>query len=446
MGGDGRIRFIDLFAGLGGFHVGLEKLGHRCVLAAELDPDLRGRYHRNHGRDGLVIHDDVRTLGTEQGVPIPDHELLCGGFPCQPFSKAGEQKGLECEKDGDLFAEILRIIDLKRPRFLMLENVSNLLRHNNEKTFKRMREQLEDRGYDIEYRVLSPDRHGIPQVRQRLFIVGSLGSLSDFRWPEPLAEEPDIRSVLDDGDDARGLPTHYLDVLNIWQEFIERFTAAGGVLPSFPIWSMEFGATYPIDGLPAGWDGRRGLCRYAGSHGQPLRELPPWCRRDGLPSHAKRGTFPRWKQDFLKQNRALYQTHRGWLDRWIEKIKPFPSSLQKLEWNCKGESTDLRSHVLQFRASGIRVKRSRAAPALIAMTSTQVPIVHHPDRWRYMTPTECARLQGLGGLHDLPSATRAFRALGNAVNADLVSMIAEQLLPEGSSDDRVRQRALFATA
>ena len=421
------LHFVDLFAGLGGFHVGLARLGHRCVLAAECDSGLRDCYTTNFG---MTPHNDVRTLGVDGGRFIPVHDLLCGGFPCQPFSKAGEQKGLSCRKDGDLFGHILRILDLRHPEYLLLENVANLEKHHGGVTFMNMVKDLRARGYDVDHRVLSPFDYGDPQVRKRLFIVAARSGLSHFQWPATEKKKPHIGDVLQPSPDAREVSAHYNNCLGVWQEFISRLHAEEGRLPSFPIWSMEFGADYPIDRPALSWRTPVGLRKFRGSHGLPLGEKPASERLASLPSHALRSVgFPAWKQDFIRSNRALYERNRDWIEPWKQKILPFPSSLQKLEWNCKNELPDLKEHVLQFRASGIRVKRSCAAPTLIAMTSTQVPIVYDRtrSRFRYMTPRECSGLQGLGDLKQLPPETRAYRALGNAVNANLVRKIAENL-------------------
>ncbi|EOZ5729256.1 DNA cytosine methyltransferase, partial [Enterobacter hormaechei] len=126
-------------------------------------------------------------------------------------------------------------------------------------------------------------------------------------------------------------------------------------------------------------------------------------------------------------NRQFYNDNKAWIDQWLPDILRFPSSLQKLEWNVHGEERNIWKYVLQFRASGVRVKRRTTAPSLIAMTDTQVPIIAWQKR--YMTPRECAKLQSLDELLKLPeSPTQAFQALGNAVNTKVVEWVASALL------------------
>lgn len=422
-------RFVDLFAGLGGFHLALQRVGGKCVFAAEWKEHLRLLYQKNFG---LMPEGDITLVDPGS---LPDHDVLTAGFPCQPFSKAGEQLGFECTEQGSLFFNVAEILRIKRPPFFILENVPNLLKHDEGRTWQEIQRILTvDLRYDIRAEKFSPHNFGIPQIRERVYIVGSLKSLEDFEWPKTSSAETNIESVLDDNPaDAKRLSARAIQCLTIWEEFLMA-CPPDVELPSFPLWSMEWGATYPFEettpyALRKKF-GYAGLQGFKGSHGKRIGYLKTLEERwDSLPSHAKTAQvkFPKWKVDFVRQNREFYDKNREWIDPWLPKILEFPSSFQKLEWNVKGGKRDIWSYVIQFRASGVRVKRRTTAPSLIAMTDTQVPIIAWQKR--YMTPTECARLQSLDELKSLPSSpTRAFHALGNAVNSNVVQMVAEALL------------------
>ncbi|WP_338766673.1 DNA (cytosine-5-)-methyltransferase [Massilia sp. METH4] len=424
----GKFRFIDLFAGLGGFHVALSRLGGVCVLASEWKTHLSELYHYNHG---LKPFGDVSKIDVNS---IPTHDVLAAGFPCQPFSKAGEQLGFSCTKQGALFFDVVKILSIKKPKYFILENVPNLLHHNEGKTWREIQEQLNGLGYNILAEKLSPHHFGIPQTRERVYIVGSTQSLESFRWPEACHGPTSIESVLDKFPlDAKPLSSQVIECIDVWDEFI-KLLPKNCELPSFPLWSMEWGASYPFENETPHARvlslGEKGLLGFCGSHGRALGRLRGLeARWNALPSHARTEQlqFPEWKKNYIRQNRQFYSKHKEVIDGWKAKILKFPSSLQKLEWNAKGGEKNIWSYVLQFRASGLRVKKRNKAPGLVAMTDTQVPIIGWERR--YMTPKECARLQSLDVLSKLPdSPIKAFEALGNAVNAQVVELIASSLI------------------
>lgn len=437
------MRFIDLFAGLGGFHTALESEGHECVYASEIDDELSNLYSENFG---LQPDGDIREIDVKD---IPDHDILCAGLPCQPFSKAGAQKGFDCPKWGNLYQFVIDVLNAHEPDFFILENVPNLKKHNEGETWRELIKEfrMSGSGYKVSSRKLSPHNFGVPQRRKRIFVVGSKTGLSHFSWPNPPEDiQPDLESVLeDDPTPDRDMPDHYVECMKAWQEFLEVYPD-DDILPSFPVWAMEFGATYEYENTTPFIQAQEGIYRLRdnGQTGSFGRELSgdAWEElKVGLPSHATREQeeFPRWKVRYIQQNRQLgrrlQRLDEEWFEDWINRIKKFPPSLQKFEWNCKGEKRSIWEHVIQFRASGVRVKRATTAPSLVAMTTTQIPIVGWDKR--YMTRQECARLQSLGDLTHLPeSDTDTFSALGNAVNTTVVRCLAANLLDESTSKDQ----------
>ena len=423
------MQFADLFAGLGGFHLALEQLGHRCVFASELNSELRGIYTENFG---LTPSGDIRKVPV---ATIPAHEILCAGFPCQPFSKAGEQDGFDCPSWGNLFDRVVAILKHHKPEYVLLENVPNLLKHDNGKTWKEVLRLLNEVGYESDSKILSPHQFGVPQIRERVYIVARRGGLREFAWPER-ESHPNLHvdSVLEKNPPAAKLLTkQVVDCLKMWQRFIRRFPKQKD-LPTFPIWAMEFGADYPYEDFsPASMEASE-LRKFRGAYGKSLAKVPDGELPAALPPYARadKKVVPDWKIDFIRKNRELYQKNKKWIDEWKDELLAFPPSLQKLEWNCKGGERDIWKYVIQFRASGVRVKKPTTAPSLIAMTVTQVPVI----AWerRYMTPRECAKLQSMESLKVLPDAsTAAYKALGNAINVHVMRLVARALVGNGSN-------------
>lgn len=163
------MKYIDLFAGIGGFRHGINQAhpDWECVYSNEWDKYANQCYRQHFGE---CDNRDIRTVPTSD---IPDHDLLCGGFPCQAFSVAGKRGGFN-DTRGTLFYEIARILADKRPRYLLLENVKGLLSHDSGKTFQTILGVLTDLGYDIQWQVLNSKDFGVPQNRERVFIIGHL--------------------------------------------------------------------------------------------------------------------------------------------------------------------------------------------------------------------------------------------------------------------------------
>lgn len=456
--------FIDLFAGLGGFHLALQQLGCKCVFASELKEDLRKLYQLNFPElDEKYLKGDITMVDVND---IPSHDILCGGFPCQPFSQAGKRLGFQDEGRGDLFFKICEIIQHHRPRYIFLENVSNLKGHDNGDTWRVIKRELEKLGYYVpEPEILSPHQFGIPQHRRRIYIVGLRKDLLDskelkpFEFPNEKKEKNcDITTIIDSSDtDIQPLALKTLQQLKVWQKFLTELKKRNRAIPRFPIWAMEFDADYEYEDIAPFKQTKKQLKGHKGKLGWEingpskedcLRQLPIYAQTDTADK------FPEWKIRYIRQNREFWTENSDWLCTWIEHIKDWDNSHQKLEWNCRGNNDgDLKHKIIQFRASGIRVKLPTFSPAL-NLVGTQVPIlpwielpkdcipVYSDEELeqygltqddirfgRYLSTKEAAALQGMGKLKfGHLSRTRIYEALGNAVNVDIVTIIAKKLL------------------
>lgn len=180
-------KFIDLFAGIGGFHIALHNLGAECVFASEWDEAARKTYEENLRKVSPKLFETGNFAGDITKVDkasIPDFDILCGGFPCQPFSQAGHKLGFD-DTRGTLFFDIAEIIKVKQPKAFFLENVRGLFKHDNGKTFEVIQRTLtEELGYSLHYSIVKASEHGLPQHRPRLFMVGFKDPTTPFLFPE----------------------------------------------------------------------------------------------------------------------------------------------------------------------------------------------------------------------------------------------------------------------
>ena len=399
------LRFVDLFAGIGGFHLALSSLGAKCVFSCEIDEDCQDVYEANFGKRPAG---DIRPLTEGSRVKVPAHDILCAGFPCQPFSKSGFQRGMN-ETRGTLFFNILRILEARRPRYAILENVRNLAGPRQRRTWETIIEQLRRLGYRVssEPAVFSPhllprEMGGRPQVRERVFIlcehVGEDAAAADM--PPLVANKPvegwdprrwRIEEWLQSNEEISALRSYRLRPqerrwIDAWNDFIRVIDE--DPLPGFPIWVDAFRQTEEF-----------------------------------------RGPLPAWKRVWMEKNLDLYSRHRRSIDLWIERhdVLSFPPSRRKLEWQARGWVRNLWKLVLHLRPSGIRVKGPTYLPALVAITQTSII----GARRRKLTPREGARLQGFPDDFQLHSDTAtAYRQLGNAVNVGAVAHVARALINE----------------
>ncbi len=402
------LRFVDLFAGIGGFHqaLGPTGLGMECVFSSEIDQDAADVYEWNHGHRPAG---DIKPLTEGDVVAVPDHDLLTAGFPCQPFSKSGFQRGFG-ETRGTLFFNICRILEVRRPQYVVLENVRNLAGPRQRETWSSIVRSLRDLGYRVSGtpavfspHLLPPGMKGAPQVRERVFVLGeyvgraaALGAepapllrpLPVSGW-NPQSWSLETHLPLEDlGPEARvkyALRPDEIRWIAVWNELIAELDEER--LPTFPIWADAFRSEFHI---PA--------------------------------------ATPLWKRKFLMKNHALYIRNKGTIDGWLERhdgLASFPASRRKLEWQAQDGDRDLWRHVMHLRPSGIRVKQSTYVPALVAITQTSIV---GPQR-RRLTPREAARLQGLPDSFRLhPQDSVAYRQLGNAVNVGVVQHAVRTLL------------------
>jgi len=437
--------FIDLFAGIGGFHWALQKLDYECLLAVEKDKAARKVYQENFPECAQRMEGDIRIITRKKpadentirtaseirahlkdkfGIERGGVGMICGGFPCQPFSKSGCQEGDKDVTRGTLFHDILQLTEALEPEYLILENVRNLAGPKHERTLKTIIKSISDLGYitDKTPIILSPHelikKYGSPQVRERVFILAHREDVKDACHPATVRDEVErlkkrrkrdwkARSILDDGKSKTrqyNIGKQEAAWLEAWERFLK--ITKEEKLPGFPIWTEVFHQNPP---------------RLAGA--------------------------PPWKQDFLKKNHAFYlhltqqKSQKQRIDKWLKVIRTFPVSRRKFEWqansafDAKSKRT-LKKLLIQLRPSGVRVKPATHYPALVAITQTTIvgPKVRKPTHqgpFRYISPKEAAKLQGMNKIKfGEQSDAKSYKQLGNAVNVGVIRYLAERLTGE----------------
>ncbi len=421
------VKFVDLFCGIGGFHHALSDLGHECVFACDTDKHCREVYQENWD---MTVFKDIRDWVDE----IDDHDFLCAGFPCQPFSKSGSQAGFQDKIRGTLFDEICKIIKKNNPTYLLLENVPNMRTHDDGNTMKTIRSVLQELGYYVKDQVLSPHQFGIPQHRPRLFIAGfkksKVKNFSKFRFPTPNPKNEEIHiDTIHDINSKGSIPDELVNIFNHWTEFLSRLPLE--VKPPSPTWSMEFGRTYELDGIHplsklkkeqivSNLQKEGIICSMRMTKKQLLSHYPPYVRN-------MTSELPTWKKRFILKNRQFWEDYKHKIgNEWLDTTRTFSDTHQKFEWHVgASKSRDLLDYMIHLRPSGIRVSKLDRIPALVAIS--QIPII---GPWmRKLTPREAANAQSFRQdfvLHQKDSL--AYKQLGNTVNVKIVKLIAMNML------------------
>lgn len=412
-------RFVDLFAGVGGFHAALSAYGGECAYAVEIDRQAARVYERNWGVDPLG---DITADANDAVMRVGPHDILAAGFPCQPFSKSGAQRGMD-ETRGTLYWNILKIIQARQPEIVLLENVRNLAGPRHVHEWQVIIETLRDEGYQVSEspavfspHLLPPAYGGRPQMRERVLITAT-------RVPEGLRDSPELafdpgpvrfprvdwdprvewhlEDLLDDSHSIPGCELSSAERLWIdaWDEFVELMWEGrqGRHLPGFPLWADAW-------------------CDVTDAWHPDKAKVP---EQVAIPDTDR--TLPSWKRGHLAKNYAFFAAHhrviRAWAERWGVYTEAFPASRRKLEWQAQ-ETPRLWDTVMHMRPSGIRCKAPTYLPALVAITQTSIV----GPRERRLSPRETARLQGMPDSFDFgdqrPAAT--YKQMGNGVNVGVV--------------------------
>lgn len=385
------LNFIDLFCGIGGFHQALSNIGFKCVFASDIDKKCRESYELNYG---IVPSGDINDIQIDK---MPAFQILCAGFPCQSFSKAGFQRGFD-DKRGELFFRICDIAHHHKPEYMILENVRNLASHDSGNTWRVIYESLTELGYETydPPLILNTLDFGIPQNRERVVILckrNDLGPLPERPQVPRAKPHSSLEAFLENG--GRKITGKLKVVEEVWAEFIKILIENSIKVPKFPIWTDW-------------WD----------SDGDGTASDTP---------EKKRAFYTKYR-NWIDKNRDFYEKNRGVLDPWLERSrskKEWLGAVRKFEWQAGDLKTDdcMGKVLWSARGSGIRVKRPDYIPALVALS--QVP-VYGPES-RKLTARELLRLQSFPDSFEFDERN-IYKQVGNSVNVKMIERSARFLI------------------
>lgn len=434
------IKFIDLFCGIGGFHQAFLKLNipSKCVFACDIDENCRTVYQSNYG---IQPAKDINTIKIED---IPEFDVLCGGFPCQPFSKAGNQKGFQDER-GNLFFRICRIVEHHKPKYLILENVRNLESHDKGNTWKVIKQKINELGYETYDHplILNALMFGVPQNRERVIILckrKDLGNLLPF--PKLKLDKKKINvslhSIVKESEKKENekykLEGKMKQVEKVWNEFIQLLVTNKISIPKFPIWTDWWdrdGEDGEEEQSEEGQDRKQEEQEKVKEQGQGANDKCVKEKKKGKSkTQTQKENFLKKYENWIGKNREFWKTNQTILETWLKESRKNPfwkGAVRKLEWQANDLSNNNLSNVLwSTRSSGIRVKKLDYSPTLVAMTS-MIPI-YGPES-RYFSPKELIRLQSFSEDFQLhKNDTVSYKQIGNSVNVCMIQKSLEFLL------------------
>ena len=431
-----KFTFVDLFAGIGGFHQAMTLYGGECVFASEIDPECKRQYEKQFR---IKVHGDIN----ECLYDIPSFDVLCAGFPCQTFSKAGNQEGFEDELKGQLFFKIVEILKQhKECKFIILENVRNLA--DQKEFWDVIQKELRALDFFITQDpiIRSPSDFGIPQNRERVYILGIKKSLRDqeklkngwihtedlkLEQYEKTCEPGDAFKILNFESPENinyTISKEQQNVIDIWEEFKINITPNQQI--GAPIWLDYFGI-----GIDDNEEFRE-KCSYYQQRVKAKKKhrddpiLSAKIDKDGYIIEET----PDWKKNFIDKNRNLYLSKRDQIDKWYNShlLILTKKIYRKFEWNCGPKYTSFKNCIIQFRQSGIRIKRSDAFPSLVAIVNTPIIWDEKLKVYRTITVREAANLQSFrANFNFICDKHVSYKQLGNSVNVKVIKTITKQL-------------------